>query len=121
MNRFESLFVGTLVFLIGGLLVVRLQERQPPYFARPRTIVDHFGRRPEAARDALLLLERAATTIPPRSTVACRRQLAGQQPNDDLLYLICVGMLPDHALQPGGKPAQYVITFDNSRIIRVSK
>jgi hypothetical protein len=120
-NRFEKLLVFAMALLIGGLLVVRLYERQPPYFAKPRTIVDHFGRRPESARDAFLLLERASSTIPPRATVACRRQLSGPQPNDDLLYLICVGMLPDHAVQPAGITTQYVITFDDLRINRVER
>ena len=116
MKPLERLFVAAMILLIGAMLLVRIIERQPPYFAKPRTIVDHFGRRPESARDALLLLERASRTIPPGATVACRRQIDHQQPNDDLLYLICVGMLPDHAVQPFGKPARYVITFDDGRI-----
>lgn len=116
MKPFERLFIAAMILLIGGMLLLRISERQPPYFAKPQTIVDHFGRRPESARDALLLLERASRTIPPRATVACRRQLDSPQPNDDLLYLICVGMLPDQAVQPNGKQAQYVITFDDGRI-----
>ena len=107
-----------MILLMGGMLLVRIRERQPPYFAAPQTIVDHFGRNPDSARDAFLLLERASRTIPPRATVACRRQLDAPQPNDDLLYLICVGMLPDHAVQPYDRPAQYVITFDDGRISR---
>jgi hypothetical protein len=113
---FEKLFVAAMILLMGGLFVLRIRERQPPYFAAPQTIVDHFGRHPESARDAVLLLQRASRTIPPRATVACRRQLDTQQPNDDLLYLICVGMLPDHTVQPFDRPAQYVITFDDGRI-----
>ena len=118
MKLFEKLFVVAMILLIGGALLVRIRERQPPYFAKPQTIVDHFGQRPESARDAFLLLQQALHTIPPRATAACRRQLDSPQPNDDLLYLICVGMLPDHAVQPYGKPAQYVITFDDHRISR---
>ena len=105
-----------MVILIGGLLIVRLHERRPPYFARPLTIVDHFGRQPQSARDAFLLLQRASDSIPPRATVACRRRLEGPQPNDDLLYLICVGMLPEQMVQPNGSPSQYVITFGDLRI-----
>jgi hypothetical protein len=121
-RRFEQLFVSTMVFVMGWLLLARIGERHPPYFARPRTIVDHFGRRPESARDAFLLLESASSSIPRRATVACRRQLDAPQPSDDLLYLICVGMLPDHTVQPSGlESTQYVVTFDDLRIHRVER
>ena len=120
MRRAEQLFVSTMIFVMGGLLVARIDERHPPFFASPRTIVDHFGRRPDSAREACLLLERASHSIPRRATVACRRQLNAPQPSDDLLYLICVGILPDQTVQPNGlESTQYVVTFDDLRIHRV--
>jgi hypothetical protein len=86
--------------LLSLAAVVRLAGRGAPYFARPRTIVDHAGPREHETRQALILLPEVAPLLPRGAEVTCFRPRDGKAWNDDAVYLASVGLLPHQSVLP---------------------
>ena len=88
------------VVLLAAATVVRLVERGGPYFARPRTVVDHVSKEPHETRDVIVLLPQVEPQIPRGASVAVFRPHDGKATDDHGSYLTAVGLLPHHRVQP---------------------
>ena len=98
--RLETAVFTTAVLLLLAAMAWRFEERRPPYFARPQTVVDHVERFDHETRDALLLLPKVAPLLPRGAEVTCFRPKDGQQHPDSPNYLTAVGLLPDQSVFP---------------------
>lgn len=123
------LYAGSLLLL--GMLVSRFLERQPPYFARPQTILDNVSPYRHEASDALILLEKVRPHIPKGAHTTCFTPKDGKQWDDALTYLTAVGMLPEQVVLPpftAGEnaevPVEYVVAvrerFTHPKYIEVA-
>jgi hypothetical protein len=86
--------------LLAAATVVRLKRGGGPYFQRPATIVDHLGPREHEVHRELLVLQRAAKSIPRGARVSVI-------PDDTPHYLTAIAMLPDQTVVHG--KGDYVI------------
>ncbi len=106
------LWIFTLAFL--ALSVRELVLRGG--VSRPRTVISHSGMAPERAEASLLLLRRAARTLPPYSRVAVVKPRGRW--DDAGMLAVAHGQLPrQHAvpaalLDPGGDPPDFVVAID---------
>jgi hypothetical protein len=84
--------------------------------SRPRTVISHSGMAPERAEASLLLLRRAAHTLPPLSRVAVVKPRGRW--DDAGMLAVAHGQLPrQHAvpastLDPGGAAPDFVVAID---------
>lgn len=99
-ERLQKAVIVAVSLLLAVALVWRFYERRPPYFAAPRTIVDHVDRIEHPQRATVLLLEKVKPLIPRGSGVACFRSIEGKRESDNSNYLTAVGMLPHQVVLP---------------------
>lgn len=95
----RALIVAACV-LLAAATVVRLKRGGGPYFQRPATVVDHLGPREHEVHREILVLQRAAKTIPRCSRVSVI-------PDDTPHYLTAIAILPDQIIVHG--KGDYVI------------
>lgn len=87
--------------LLCAALLHQLRDRKPPYFSRPRTIVDHSSFSRRSLPDFLLLIEKAQKIIPRGARVTAFRPVDGKARDEPLANLTLSGMLPRHVVVPG--------------------
>jgi hypothetical protein len=97
-TRKERVVLWAASLLLALAVFKHLHNSRPPYFSRPRTIVDHtvFGPLP----DILTLLQRAKRVIPRGSRVTCFRPANGRAHDEPLTYLTTSGILGDLVTLP---------------------
>ena len=88
------------VLLLWAATILRFREHGGPYFARPRTVVDHVSKHPHETRDVIVLLPEVEPQIPAGATVAVFRPREGKATDDHSSYLTAVGLLPRHQVLP---------------------
>jgi hypothetical protein len=87
--------------LLLSLALIRVYAiRRGPYFAQPRTVVDHADVREHETRQALILIPQVEPLLPPGGEVTAFRPKNGEAWNDDAIYLTAVGLLPDQSVLP---------------------
>ena len=100
--------------------IAQIRARKPPYFARPRTIVDHSMS--GSMQRVLTMLQHASTAVPRGARVTCFHPAGGGPHEEPLTYLTSVGMLPALIALPAGfaaeemsddQRAEYVIAVDD--------
>ena len=96
----RQLVVGATSLFLAVALMHRYYVRRPPYFAPPRTLVEHVDIIDHEARDALLLLPEVERLIPRGAGVTCFKPVNGKWQYDGVNYLTAVGLLPDHNVLP---------------------
>lgn len=99
-ERLQRAVILAVSLLLAGALAWQFRERRPPYFAAPRTVVDHLDRIEHPQRATVLLLEKVKPLIPRGAGVACFRSRGGKRESDNSNYLTAVGMLPHHVVLP---------------------
>jgi hypothetical protein len=92
--------VGACTLLLCAALLHRYFVRRGPYFAEPRTIVEHVDIVDHEARDVVLLVPDVAPLIPAGADVTCFRPKDGKWQYDGINYLTAVGLLPKHNVLP---------------------
>ncbi len=96
----QRIVAGLGALLLCAMLVVRYADRRPPYFAVPRTVLDHVESREHEIRDALLVIPQAEPLLPRGAEVTAFRPKNGRAWNDDSVYLTAVGLLPRQSVLP---------------------
>ncbi|HVR37589.1 MAG TPA: hypothetical protein VMU84_00725 [Thermoanaerobaculia bacterium] len=99
-ERLQKAVIVTASLLLPLALIQRFYERRPPYFAAPRTIVDHVDRIEHSQRQTILLLDEVRPLIPRGAQVTCFRVINGKRESDNSNYLTAVGQLPHHVVLP---------------------
>ena len=99
-DALRQIVVGAASLLLVVALIYRLYIRRPPYFAAPRTLVEHVDIIDHEARDVLLLLPEVERLIPAGAAVTCFKPLNGKWQYDGINYLTAVGLLPNHNVLP---------------------
>jgi len=99
-ERLQRTVIVAVSLLLAIATAWRFYQRRAPYFAAPRTIVDHIDRIEHPLRKTILLLEKVRPLIPRGAGVACFRSIDGRREADNANYLTAVGMLPHHVVLP---------------------
>jgi hypothetical protein len=99
MNRERIVVTAVSLLLLAATVRIYLL-RHPPYFAAPRTLVEHVRTHEHEVHRTLLVLREAAPLIPKSAQVTVFRPLNGRVRDDSPNFLTAVGMLPDHDVLP---------------------
>ena len=91
-------FGGALLLCVAMIPIYA--SRRGPYFAEPRTVVDHASVREHETHAALILIPQVEPLIPRGAAVTAFRPKDGKSWNDDGVYLTAVGLLPHHSVMP---------------------
>lgn len=120
LRKSATLIIATAAMLMTLVtLGKRVRDRRPTLTAK--TVVSRTGRIPQQSEDAILLLEQATAFLTPGASVVYVRPNRRTTRDDQIMYLVALGQLPRHHVQPPSVLAarsvpdqapDFVITFE---------